>query len=310
MRRPRFAWTQAPRILTCMPDARSITVRLGHIATRQQLLGAGCSGTDLTRAIRLGELSRVRQARYATVDAPFDALVAVRVGGTLAGPSAARSYGLWGGLGDRIHVSVGQRGGRLRTVSDPVFADGHTLVDRMRVPVVVHWLRGGATPETGPNCWRVPLPVALRQVVRWCDTETAVACLDTALDLGWDSNALLRLFVNEPIRSRLVAGRARAGSESGIESLVRQRLQVVGIHPRQQVEVVGVGRVDMVLGSNLVVEVDGFGFHCDRAAFENDRRRDAELVALGFRVFRLSYSRVIGDWPACERLIRAALSPS
>ncbi len=307
---PLFCKDVAPRIVARMPDARSITARFGQIATRQQLLGAGCSGTDLTKAVRCGELFRIRQARYATADAPFDARVAVRVGGMLAGPSAASSFGLWGGFDERIHVSVGHRGGRLRTVTEPTFAAGHTLVDRMRVPVVVHWLRGGATPEKGPNCWRVPLPMALRQVVRWCDTETAVACLDTALAQGCTVRDLLRIFATEPPRSRNIAALARQGSESGIESLVRQRLQAVGIQPRQQVQFPGIGRVDMVIGDNLVLEVDGFGFHSDRLAFESDRRRDADLVALGFRVMRLSYARVTGDWPSCERGIRSALTHS
>jgi very-short-patch-repair endonuclease len=180
----------------------------------------------------------------------------------------------------------------------------------MRVPVSVHWLRGGATPETGPNSWRVSLPVALRQVVRWCDKETAIACLDTALERGLGRPDMLALFTNEPAESRIVASRARAGSESGIESLVRQRLNARGIRPRQQVGIRGVGRVDMVLGRNLVVEVDGVEFHSDRVAFENDRRRDAQLVALGFRVMRFSYSRVVGDWPACEEAILAALAHS
>jgi very-short-patch-repair endonuclease len=255
----------------------------------------------------MGQLSRVRQARYATGEASFDAVVAVRVGGLLAGASAARSYGLWSGLDARIHVSVGHKATRLRTIKEPHFGERQDLVDRMRVPVVVHWLRDGATPEVGADCWRVSLPVALRQVVRWCDRETAVACLDTALAKGM---SLAEVFTAEPAASRLVAGHARPGSESGIESLVRQRLNAVGLHPAQQVGIAGVGRVDIVLGGNLVIEVDGAEFHSDRAAFENDRRRDAALVGLGFRVIRLSYSRVINDWPECQRTIRAALSHS
>lgn len=293
-----------------MPDPKYIAQQLGHIATRQQLLAAGCSGTDLTRAVRLGELSRLRQARYATADAPFDAAVAVRVGGLLAGPSAARSYGLWGGLDKRIHVSVGSGSSRLRTTPDPSFSDGSLIVDLMRVPVVVHWLRGGATPETGPNCWRVTLPSALRQVARWCDTETSLACLDTALASGVRRSRLLGYFEGEPAASRLLAARARPGSESGIESLVRQRLDKMSLQFRQQVSIAGVGRVDIVIPPNLVVEVDGAEFHSDRTAFESDRRRDAELVSRGFRVMRFSYSRVIGDWAACETAIMMAIAHS
>lgn len=44
--------------------------------------------------------------------------------------------------------------------------------------------------------------------------------------------------------------------------------------------------------ANLIVEVDGFRFHGHRAAFERDRRRDAKLVALGFRVIRVTWRQL------------------
>ena len=45
----------------------------------------------------------------------------------------------------------------------------------------------------------------------------------------------------------------------------------------------------------LVVEFDGFQFHADRAAFERDRRRDAELQARGYRVIRVTWRHLIDD---------------
>lgn len=48
--------------------------------------------------------------------------------------------------------------------------------------------------------------------------------------------------------------------------------------------------------ARLVVEVDGFAFHSDRAAFEADRLRDAELVARGLTVIRITW-RQIADEP-------------
>jgi very-short-patch-repair endonuclease len=42
----------------------------------------------------------------------------------------------------------------------------------------------------------------------------------------------------------------------------------------------------------LVVEFDGFSFHGDRAAFERDRRRDAELQASGYRVIRVTWRQL------------------
>jgi very-short-patch-repair endonuclease len=45
----------------------------------------------------------------------------------------------------------------------------------------------------------------------------------------------------------------------------------------------------------LIVEVDGFAFHGSRHAFERDRRRDAELLAAGFRVVRFTWRQIAGE---------------
>jgi very-short-patch-repair endonuclease len=42
----------------------------------------------------------------------------------------------------------------------------------------------------------------------------------------------------------------------------------------------------------LIVETDGWAAHGTRPAFERDRRRDADLVAPGWRVLRVSYERL------------------
>jgi len=43
----------------------------------------------------------------------------------------------------------------------------------------------------------------------------------------------------------------------------------------------------------LVVEIDGFQYHSSRAAFERDRRRDAELQSHGLRVLRITWRRLV-----------------
>jgi G:T-mismatch repair DNA endonuclease (very short patch repair protein) len=42
----------------------------------------------------------------------------------------------------------------------------------------------------------------------------------------------------------------------------------------------------------LIVEVDGYAFHSSRAAFERDRRRDAHLQSLGYRVMRVTWRQL------------------
>ncbi len=285
---------------------------LGGIATRQQLIAAGCSGYDITIAVRRGVITRIRQARYATSSASADAVAATRVGGMLAGPSAARSYGLWSGFDTRLHVSVGRNSSRLRTNVAPSFRRPSRPLTPDTSPrrIVVHWLAGGAVPELGPECWRVAPDTCLRQMVSWSDRETAVACLDTALTVfNLDRVRIQRMFMTASAAERVLASRCRRGSDSGTESLVRQRLTAMGIAHRQQVAIPGVGRVDFALrGTRIVIEVDSRAYHSDPVSFERDRWRDGELVARGFTVIRLSYERATSDWPWCRRVILAALA--
>lgn len=60
----------------------------------------------------------------------------------------------------------------------------------------------------------------------------------------------------------------------------------------------------------LAVELDGWGFHGDRKAFEDDRRRDADLVARGFRVIRITWRELENHAVAVIARIAAALAAS
>lgn len=47
--------------------------------------------------------------------------------------------------------------------------------------------------------------------------------------------------------------------------------------------------------TKLVVEVDGFAYHSTREAFERDRRKDADLQALGLRTARVTYRQIAAE---------------
>lgn len=71
---------------------------------------------------------------------------------------------------------------------------------------------------------------------------------------------------------------------------------------------IGSDRVDFFFpAAGLVIEVDGRGTHGDDWHFEDDRRRDAELEALGYRVVRFTrlQLRRNPDWVA--RILRRLL---
>ena len=279
---------------------------LGGIATKAELATFGISGFDLTAAVRRGQIHRVRRAHYATPAAPWDAVLAVRVGGRLAGISATRSYGLWTGFDERLHVAVPANASRLRTTYAPSISDEVTpdISDR---EVVLHWT---PPPVAASECWRVSAQDALLQVVAWTDAETAIACLDSARAvLGWTDDDIRDLFAGETAQARARAALSRPGSDSGPESVVRQRLLAAGISVDQQVRIPGVGRVDMVVqDARVAIEVDSRTYHSDPKNFENDRRRGAELLAIGYADIRLSFRKIFDDWPWCLAKVTAAIT--
>lgn len=70
---------------------------------------------------------------------------------------------------------------------------------------------------------------------------------------------------------------------------------------------IGRRRVDLLIGDHHVVECDGETDHSGALDFEADRRRDAELAALGYRVLRFSYRQVVEEWESVELAVRRAL---
>jgi very-short-patch-repair endonuclease len=72
---------------------------------------------------------------------------------------------------------------------------------------------------------------------------------------------------------------------------------------------IGRHEVDLVWrDQRLIVEVDGFRFHSSRSAFERDRRRDAELGTLGFRVMRVTWRQIVDEPEALIARLATALA--
>jgi very-short-patch-repair endonuclease len=60
----------------------------------------------------------------------------------------------------------------------------------------------------------------------------------------------------------------------------------------------------------LIVEVDGYSTHGTRLAFENDRRRDAELTGAGYRVMRVTWRQIEEEPEAVAARLGAAIASS
>jgi very-short-patch-repair endonuclease len=105
----------------------------------------------------------------------------------------------------------------------------------------------------------------------------------------------------------LGTGYTRSRAERLLVKLIRQAQLPI---PRTNVRLHGL-EVDALWPEyRLVVEVDSFRFHGDRAAFERDRARDAKLVAAGYRVIRVTW-RQLTEQPltVVARIARALGAP-
>jgi very-short-patch-repair endonuclease len=190
--------------------------------------------------------------------------------------------------------------------------------------VIVHRSRD-LTPiqvtTIGPALVTTPVRtlVDLGQVVPWWTVERT---LETMLGRGLVTIANVRAALLLHSRRgrngcgalRQVLERRALGdepAESVLEAAFASLCTSAGLPtPQFQVPVTLGGRqvrLDFVFVSQRVaVEVDGFEFHSGRAQFEDDRFRDAELVAAGWHVLRFTWVQVTHRaWWVAEVLRRS-----
>jgi very-short-patch-repair endonuclease len=98
------------------------------------------------------------------------------------------------------------------------------------------------------------------------------------------------------LRRLLSRERSPAFTRSEPEERLLALIRGTGLpEPRANVRV-GRYEVDLVWSdARLVVEVDGWRWHGDRQAASRDKRRDAELAALGYRVIRVTWDRLVDE---------------
>jgi Protein of unknown function (DUF559) len=89
--------------------------------------------------------------------------------------------------------------------------------------------------------------------------------------------------------------------DSILEPAMAALLAAHGLPPAEFHPIIGGYEVDFrIVGSRLILECDGWSTHgLQKAHFEKDRTRDADLAALGFVVLRFTY-RAIVHRPATE----------
>lgn len=138
--------------------------------------------------------------------------------------------------------------------------------------------------------WRVSLVDALAHAA-WCiGGDHFAAIVEKARFLGLLGGAdLAALAQRSPRARRQMFDRLDPRAESGAEPLVRLALTRAGLSAVPQVRIPGVGRVDLLVGSRVIVEVDSVAWHDDDASRARDYRRDLMLFWLGYVVVRASW---------------------
>ncbi|MDU0346722.1 DUF559 domain-containing protein [Microbacterium sp. KSW2-29] len=221
---------------------------------------------------------------YADADTCEPMIRAALLGGSPACVTAARHHGLW-----------------VLTASEPLHIRLRPHGHRHGTADVDHWDHDARDAFGLP-----PVTQTLRQILRCRGVEDFVVALESALhqkkirpaDLAW-------LEENTNKQAREAIAFARHDAESGLETLVRWRLRGWGIDVRTQQDIVSVGRVDLVIGERLIVEVDGVENHAGADHRHRDLVRDAHAAAWGFVTLRFDYAMVVHDWPTVKLAIRA-----
>ncbi|MGD7707809.1 DUF559 domain-containing protein [Microlunatus sp. Y2014] len=251
------------------------------VARTAALAEFGVSRAELRRLSATGQLRSVRRGWWATPDADPAVVRAVSLGGSVTCLSALERHGLWVPETRDLHLRF----------SEHLYSSRLGLAPGVRVCMPrCHWRASRSSVDQ--------LPLALAAAGDCTSAEEFVAILDSATHrLGLFPSELGELLREAPAKARRLLHLCDR-AESGTESLARLRLRALRLPVRVQVPIAGVGRVDLLVGRRLVIEIDSRAHHTGTENHSRDRTRDRRLVALGYLPVRLTYHQVVHDWEA------------
>jgi very-short-patch-repair endonuclease len=281
-----------------------VAARQAGVISTRQLAAAGVPRRTVAKRVEAGVMRRVHRGvyLYGAVAGPWAAEWAAFLA---CGPGVRLSHSTaiaLCGLGDRpelVHVTTAADGRPHRGV----------LRHRATIPPEDEAQRHGL-PITAPA--RTLLDVAssmpaveLQRLIEEAQVQRLVTRrqLEDALDRGAGRAGAPNL------RAVLARDDEPAFTRSEGEERLRALLRAARLPmPRTNVRI-GRWEVDALWQEQrLVVEIDGYKFHRTRAAFERDRRKDAELLTLGYRVIRITWRQLVDEPHAVVATLAAALS--
>jgi len=240
------------------------------------LAAHGLSRRRASQLLAHGRLLRLRRGRFVPADTHESLVRAGRLGGRLDCVSLLTLCGVFVRERRGLHVQ---------------FERGSSRLPPRGPEVTAHWRATGAEPER----LTADIVDALVQACRCQRPRDAIATLDSA----WhhdivDAADIAEVFARLPRRFRRLRGLLDRRAESGPETLMRLMLRALGCHVEVQVDLAGVGRVDLVVDGWLIVECDSRAHHEGWQAQKRDRRRDLAAAALGYTTVRPIAEDILG----------------
>ena len=256
------------------------------ITSRQDVLRSGITRREHEAALATGDLIRIDRSRVAFRGTPDTLIDTARAGATLTCLSALAHHGTDTLPTRLLHVRRSEYCKRTRPLPERMCScnlpapPGDEIVD---------------TLET-----------ALEVTLRNHGDEHILVALDSILRRGIRGRGQLRDWASAVSgRALRLIALADGRSDSPLETVLRFRLHNARIQCTPQVEIPGIGRVDLLAGSSLIIEADGKEFHDTSEQFEKDRLRDQNALLLGYTTIRVTWPQIRDDWPRLYDLIRS-----
>lgn len=235
----------------------------------RRLRAKGITRAQIAYMVAHGHLLRVRKGRYVDPAVHPDIVRAARLGTRLDCVSLLRSGGVFVYGRDSFHVQATRGASRL---------------PRRGAGVVCHWRE----TDAGEDDLVAGVVEALAQACICQEPRFAIATLDSAWHLGLvDEEGIDAVFQLLPRKCQALRSHVNRHSEAGTETLVRLAVRALGHVVEVQVEIAGVGRVDLLVDGWLIIECDSREFHSSWEQQRKDRRRDAEAAKRGYITLRL-----------------------
>lgn len=262
-------------------------------ARRSDLLAMGIPERAISRAMRAGKIIRYSPGCYAFATTQAAVKRAVQFRARIGCLSACDAAGLalWETPAVPHLIVPRDRSSSRRPASDVNSVVLHRVDERRY-----------------SGLW-TPVTRAIDQASACCSPLAQLVLIESALNTGLMSvDHLGAMTLGTARRRKWLRRWASPLSESPLETVTRAGLLCAGLHVEQQVDVAEVGRVDMLVQGALVIEADGWGFHGDRAAFENDRKRDGAALELGMPVLRVTSRMLRADLAGVVRRVASIVA--